>query len=226
VRRSGACAREQGPHFRVHRVSSSPASVGVLARLSQAGPNAPDAHFRLTYQVVKHALVERPLELPALPQLLVVVIEALPVLAELCQAVLVHVVQSVLPVKNTFRSRRSSGSNFCISPSSPRVYVHAGCASCDLATLPQAVQLSPSVRLGLALHIVIVVGLAAGSNEEARAHKRCRGSSDFLDLGNRVRERSGVHEDLLVEPARKWSVNVPSIHSIGMGHTWVVWRPF
>jgi hypothetical protein len=106
------------------------------------------------------------------------------------------------------------------------VYVHAGCASCDLATLPQAVQLSPTVRLGLALHVVIVVGLAAGSNEEARAHKRCRRSSDFLDLGNGVRERSGVHKDLLVEPGRKWLENVPSRYSIHMGHTWVVWRPF
>jgi hypothetical protein len=58
---------------------------------------APNALFRLTYQVVEHALVQRSLELPALPELLVVVVEALPVLAELCQAVLVHVVQSVLP---------------------------------------------------------------------------------------------------------------------------------
>ena len=70
-----------------------------------------DARFRLAYQVVEHALVEGPLELPALPQLLVVVVEALPVLAELCQAVLVHVVQPVAPVRYTFSSRKSSGSN-------------------------------------------------------------------------------------------------------------------
>ena len=72
---------------------------------------APNALLRVTYQVVEHALVERPLKLPALPQLLVVVVEALPVLAELCQAVLVHVVQPVIPVRNTFSSRTFSGSN-------------------------------------------------------------------------------------------------------------------
>lgn len=47
----------------------------------------------LTYQVVKNTLVQRPLKLPALPELLVVVVEAFPVLAELGQAVLVDVVQ-------------------------------------------------------------------------------------------------------------------------------------
>ena len=112
------------------------------------------------------------------------------------------------------------------SPSSLRAYVHAGCASCDLATLPQAVQLSPTVRLGLALHVVIVVRLAAGSNEEACAHKRCGRSANFLDLGNGVRERSGVHEDLLVESGQKGLVNVFHIYGNSMQHAWVVWRPF
>ena len=112
------------------------------------------------------------------------------------------------------------------SPSNLRVYVHAGCASCDLATLPQAVQLSPTVRLGLALHVVIVVRLAAGSNEETCAQKRRGRSSNFLDLGNGVRERSGVHEDLLVEPGRKWLLDVPYVCRNKMQHTWVVWRPF
>jgi hypothetical protein len=72
---------------------------------------APDAQFRPTYQVVEYTLVERPLELPALPQLLVVVVEALPVLAELCQAVLVHVVQPIAPVRYTFSMRKPSNSN-------------------------------------------------------------------------------------------------------------------
>jgi hypothetical protein len=148
------------------------------------------------------------------------------VLAELCQAVLVHVVQPVVPVRYSFSSRTNSDSNSAYSPSSFRVYVHAGCASCDLATLPQAVQLSPTVRLGLALHVIIVVRLAAGSNKEACAHKRCRRGSDFLDLGNGVRERSGVHEDLLVESGRKWLVNVSRTFRNDMRHTWVVWRPF
>ena len=187
---------------------------------------APNALSRVTYQVVEHALVERPLELPALPQLLVVVVEALPVLAELGQAVLVHVIQPIVPVRTHSPRPQIPTAILLCSPSSLRVYVHAGCASCDLATLPQAVQLSPTVRLGLALHVVIVVRLAAGSNEEACAHKRRGRSSNFLDLGNRVRERSGVHEDLLVEPGRKWLVDVPVVYRIELRHTWVVWRPF
>ena len=47
----------------------------------------------MTYQVVEHTLVQRPLPLPALPQLLVAVVQAFPVLAELSQAVLVDVLQ-------------------------------------------------------------------------------------------------------------------------------------
>lgn len=147
-------------------------------------------------------------------------------LAELCQAVLVHVVQSVILVRNASFSRKTSDSISSSTHQPSGLYVHAGCASCDLATLPQAVQLSPSVRLRLALHVVIVVGLAAGSNEEACAHERCGRRSNLLDFGNGVRERSGVHEDLLVESGWEWLVNVPHIFNSGMLPTWVVWRPF
>lgn len=134
---------------------------------------------------------------------------------------------SLLSQSETHSPRASFSTEILASsPSSLRVYVHAGCASCDLATLPQAVQLSPTVRLGLALHVVIVVRLAAGSNEEACAHKRCRRGSNFLDLGNGVRERSGVHEDLLVESGQEGLVNVFRIYENNMQHTWVVWRPF
>lgn len=44
-----------------------------------------------TYQLVKHALVQPPLLRPAVPELLVVVLEALPVGAELVKALLVDV---------------------------------------------------------------------------------------------------------------------------------------
>lgn len=91
------------------------------------------------------------------------------------------------------------------------MYVHASCASCDLATLPQAVQLSSAVRLRLALHVVIVVCLAARANEEARAQKRCRGGSHLLDFRNGVGEGSGVHKDLLVEPDPKLSAIVQQL---------------
>ncbi len=62
-----------------------------------------DAHRRrcrlvyclFTYQVVVDALVELPLSRAALPELLIAVIQALPVLAELCQAVGVDVGDAV-----------------------------------------------------------------------------------------------------------------------------------
>ena len=48
-----------------------------------------------THQLLKHALVERFLDLATLPELLIVVVEAQPVLPELLQTVLVHIVQTV-----------------------------------------------------------------------------------------------------------------------------------
>jgi len=65
----------------------------------------------VTYQVVEHTLVQRPLPFPALPQLLVAVIQTLPVLAELSQAVLVDVLQP------NFKSEKT----LCFSNSSPVV---------------------------------------------------------------------------------------------------------
>ena len=43
------------------------------------------------YQVVEYAFVQPSLGTPAVPELLVVVFEAFPVLAEFCKAVLVYV---------------------------------------------------------------------------------------------------------------------------------------
>lgn len=49
-----------------------------------------------TNQVVENAFVQLPLGRPALPQLVVVVVQTLPVGAELIQAVLVHILDPVL----------------------------------------------------------------------------------------------------------------------------------
>lgn len=49
----------------------------------------------LSYQIVVDALVELPLSRTALPQLVISVVEALPVLAELSQAVGVDVLDTV-----------------------------------------------------------------------------------------------------------------------------------
>jgi hypothetical protein len=49
---------------------------------------------KYTYKIVKNAFVEFPLCRPALPQLMVIVIEAVPVFPEFGQAVLVYVFDS------------------------------------------------------------------------------------------------------------------------------------
>jgi hypothetical protein len=80
-----------------------------------------------------------------------------------------------------------------------RCVIHARCASCDLATLLHALQLAAAVGLRFAHHVVIVVGLASCANEERGAEKRSRAGSEFLDLGDVIRQRGGVDEDLLRE---------------------------
>jgi hypothetical protein len=97
------------------------------------------------------------------------VLQALPMGAELCKTVLVDIVND------------------------------AGSTSCDLPTLLHTLQLTPAVGLRLAHHVVIIVVFAASANEEGRAEERRRGSSEFLDLGDVLRQRSGVNEELLVE---------------------------
>lgn len=44
--------------------------------------------------------------------------------------------------------------------------IHASRTPGDLAAFLHALQLTPTVRLGLAHHIVIIVGLASCANEE------------------------------------------------------------
>ena len=69
----------------------------------------------------------------------------------------------------------------------------------------QAVELALAGVVGLALHEVIVVLAASGADEKGRREKRRRADTELLDLGDRVRERGGVVEDLLVETARNVS---------------------
>ena len=47
-----------------------------------------------TYQLLKNAAVERPLPLPTLPKLLVVVVQALPMLSKLFETALVDVFEA------------------------------------------------------------------------------------------------------------------------------------
>jgi hypothetical protein len=81
------------------------------------------------------------------------------------------------------------------------VDIHARRAPRHLTALLHAVQLAPAVGLGLAHHVVIVVGLAPGTNEEGGAEEGCRAGAELLDLGDVVGERGGVDEGLVVESA-------------------------
>lgn len=91
--------------------------------------------------------------------------------------------------------------HFCQSPV-VRSSLHARRTPGDLATLFHALKLSSAVRLGLAHHVVIVVGLASRADEEGGAKEGCRTGSELLDLGDVVGQRSGVDEGLLVEAAQ------------------------
>jgi len=90
----------------------------------------------LDFQVVKDAFVKLPFRRSALPELLIVVVKTLPVFAKLSKAVLVYV--------------------FDNAPSTSR----------NLSALLQAVYLTLSGTLTLALHEIIIVRFASCSNEE------------------------------------------------------------
>lgn len=91
----------------------------------------------MTYQVVEHTLVQRPLPFPALPQLLVAVVQALPVLAELSQAVLVDILQP------DFQVRKSSLLLHFLSYSSP---IHLGTPGYTYTLAAHLVTLRPSLK--------------------------------------------------------------------------------
>ena len=122
-----------------------------------------------THQLIKHTPIQLPLIPPALPQLLIVRIQTLPMLAELLQTLPIHVVQ------------------------------HARRAARHLAPFLEALGLAFAVGERLAVHVVVIVGFAAGPDEEGGAEEGSGGGADFVDFGDGVRERGGVDEDLLVE---------------------------
>lgn len=78
-------------------------------------------------------------------------------------------------------------------------HIHTGSAARHLAPLLQALDLPAPVRLVLALHVVVVEGLAAVADEVGCAHQGCGCGADLLHLGDVLRHGRGVHEDMLVE---------------------------
>jgi hypothetical protein len=117
-----------------------------------------------------------------------VVLKALPVGAELVETLLVDV---------------ADAANSSAFLSGPRINssLHARGTPGDLATLLHALKLSSAVGLGLAHHVVIIVGLASCANEERGAEKGRRTGTELLDLGDVVGQRGGVDEGLLIEAA-------------------------
>lgn len=145
-----------------------------------------------THQVVKNTLVQQTLGLAALPELLVVVLKALPVVAELVEAVLVEVLQ---PVCKTLVSAVQFARCTLLplqDSLAVRGRLHAGGASGNLPALLHAVQLAGAVGLGLAEHVVVIVGLASRADEEGGGQKRGGAGADLLDLGDVVGQRGGV----------------------------------
>lgn len=126
-----------------------------------------------TYQVLKDTLVQLPLRRSALPQLVVVVLQASPVAAELLEARLVDVVDNA-----------------------------AGAAR-DPPSLLQTLELALARVFVLALHVVIVVVLAPSADKERRRQQRGRAGADFFDFRDRIRQRGCVVEDFLIEAERE-----------------------
>ena len=96
--------------------------------------------------------------------------------AEFLQAVRSDVLQSglsvsILALRSLSDPREAQHCSFLQSIIT-HVDIHASCASCDFATLPQAVRLSLAIRFRLAHHVVIVVGPASCTNEERGAQER------------------------------------------------------
>lgn len=138
-----------------------------------------------------------------MPELLVVVLQTLPVVAELVEAVLVDVFQ---PVGRKFVSAIHSAKYLPVHlymPLSTPGCLHAGSASGDLPAFLHAVELAGAVGLGLAHHVVVIVRLAPGADEERSGQKRSGTGANFLDLGDVVGQRGGVDQHLLVESAER-----------------------
>jgi hypothetical protein len=80
------------------------------------------------------------------------------------------------------------------------IYVHARGTSCNLPTFPHTVDLPPPIRLGFALHEVVVIGTTSSTDEEGGAHERSGAGTDLFDFWDVIWEGSGVDEKMLIEP--------------------------
>lgn len=76
--------------------------------------------------------------------------------------------------------------SFLHAHSGPEKDVHARRTAGHLTAFLHAVQLAAAVGLGLAHHVVIVVGLAPGADEVRGGEQGGRAGAELLDLGDVV----------------------------------------
>lgn len=149
-----------------------------------------------THQLLKHAVVQLHLGLPAFPQVVVVVLQTLPVAIELLQAVGVDILDAAT-ISPAHTHTHTYTPSHTLTP--PGRNLHSRRTPRHLPPLLQTLHLPAPIRLGLALHIVFVERLAPIPDKVRRAHQRRRRRPDLLDLGDVRGHRGGVHQDTLVE---------------------------
>jgi hypothetical protein len=158
---------------------------------------------RATHQLGEDTLVQWPLPVATLPQLLVVRLEALPVAAKLFQTVLVDVCDPVYErqIQRLFIEAPLKANFGRIECYTKGRSLHAAGTPGDLAPFAHAIELAAAIGLLPAHHKVVIIRLAFCPDEEARAHQRCGAGADFIDGWNRRGERGRIDEDLAVKPA-------------------------
>lgn len=169
--------------------STGDSLLETLDEVSTANSNV--ARQEKTHQLLKNTIVQFHLGPAAFPQVVVVVLQTLPVGSELLQAVGVDILDTAQ--SQHFPNHQST--------SDKSVDVHTSRTTSDLTTLLQTFQFPASIRLALALHVIVIECPAPISNEISCARQRRRRSSDLFDLGDIGGHRGGVHQDTLVEAA-------------------------
>lgn len=120
-------------------------------------------------QLFKNTRIQAPLRSPALPKLLVVIVQALPVCPESIQTLAVDIL---------YDARRTTR---------------------DLPSLLQTFCLALAIGFGFAVHEIVIVGFASCADEESGGEERSGRGTDFWDFRNGVREWCGVNQHRLVE---------------------------
>jgi len=102
---------------------------------------------------------------------MVIILQAQPVRSEFVEAVFVDVVDPLTGIVSVYiLAHPNPISIHCVMrnlQASVWPYSHARGTSRHLSPLPQAIQLAPPVRLGLALHVVVVIRSTSRADEKS-----------------------------------------------------------